>query len=250
MNPPSAPVRPAMNPDEVNRLRATDIKKEIAVFGQFVNLSLGSMNLALRPVLELIRKDHLPERPNQIGQMIPDLLVIMMNPGSSHPMDLEYRPADVAKPEEIDPFGERIPTRPDNTQYQIMRIMLAQGWHHARVLNLSDLRETKSPIFIQRYQELETWSGGSAHSLFSPVRTRERMIRMGQGANLPLLVGWGRNPGLLPLARQCLATLVPERIIGVELPESPGLYAHPSPMMQKAKEAWVKTILAKYRQQP
>ncbi|MBF0416398.1 MAG: hypothetical protein HQL79_11600 [Magnetococcales bacterium] len=33
------------------------------------------------------------------------------------------------------------------------------------------------------------------------------------------------------------------RIVGLEIPGYPGLYAHPSPMMQKAKEAWVNAIL-------
>ncbi|MBF0107983.1 MAG: DUF1643 domain-containing protein [Magnetococcales bacterium] len=229
---------------EANRLKAADIKKIYSVFGQFVTLSLGLGTVSLRPVLELIRKDRLPEDPDRIGRMIPDLLVVMMNPGSSHPLDPHYQPRHATTPEEIDPLGERIPTRPDNTQYQIMRILWARGLGHARVLNLSDLRETKSTRFVALFQDLERYPKGSAHSLFSPERTRERMIRMGQGADIPVLVGWGRHPGLLPLARQCLDTLVPERIIGVAIPGAPGLYAHPSPMMQYAKEAWVEAILA------
>ncbi|MEO5329234.1 MAG: hypothetical protein H7829_13445 [Magnetococcus sp. THC-1_WYH] len=234
-----------MFPGHVNQLKAADIKKVIHVFGQFITLRLGSLTLDLRPVLELIHKDCLPAHPDLIGHRVPDLLVIMMNPGSSRPLDPNYQPQQMTQPQDFDPFGERTPTRPDNTQYQVMRIMLARGFGHARVLNLSDLRETKSPIFIQRFQELETHPDGSAHSLFSPVRSAERKVRMGQDTPIPLLVGWGRHLGLLPLAHQCLATLPQERIIGVEIPGSPGLYAHPSPMLQKAKEAWVNAILEK-----
>ncbi|MBF0433904.1 MAG: DUF1643 domain-containing protein [Magnetococcales bacterium] len=229
---------------DVNRIKAEAIKKIFSVFGQFITLPLAGKVTELRPVLELIRKDRVPASPDHIGRMLPDLLVIMMNPGSSRPLDRHYRSQTVAKARDIDPLGQLTPTRPDNTQYQIMRILLARDLGHARVLNLSDLRETKSPVFIQRFQSLEGHHPeGSAHSLFSPLRTEERRIRMGGDASIPLLVGWGRHPGLLPLARQCLATLVTNRIVGLEIPGYPGLYAHPSPMMQKAKEAWVNAVL-------
>ncbi|HIJ85425.1 MAG: DUF1643 protein [Magnetococcales bacterium] len=231
--------------NDVNRWKALDIKKIFAVFGQFVTLTLGQTTVELRPVLELIRKDCVPDHPDAIGRMVPDLLVIMMNPGSSRPLSPHYRPRHANKPEDLDPFSGLTPTRPDNTQYQIMRVMLARGLGHARVLNLSDLRETKSPIFIKRFRELENLPGGKAHSLFSPSRCAEREQRMGQGRAIPLLVGWGRHVDLLPLAHQCLGTLKTERIVGVEVPGSPGLYAHPSPMLQKAKEAWVNAILEK-----
>lgn len=230
----------------VNCMKADDLKKIFAVFGHFITLSLGGKSVDLRPVLELLRKDLLPDHPDKIGRMIPDLLVIMMNPGSSRPLDPRYCPARVDKPQEIQPFGELTPTRPDTTQYQIMRVMWAKGLGHARVLNLSDLRETKSTVFIPRYQELERIPGGLAHSLFSPSRSAERRLRMGQDAPRPVLVGWGRHPGLLPLARQCLDTLDMKRVIGVEVPGYPELYTHPSPMMQKSKEAWVNAILEKW----
>jgi len=50
---------------------------------------------------------------------------------------------------------EIIPTKPDNAQYQIMRIMLLQKWEHVRVLNLSDLRNGNSGNFSIEYKELK-----------------------------------------------------------------------------------------------
>lgn len=58
----------------------------------------------------------------------PDLMVVMMNPGSSRPID------------GIEDNTKESLAIPDNTQNQIMKVMLNCNLQHARVLNLSDLK--------------------------------------------------------------------------------------------------------------
>ncbi len=59
-------------------------------------------------------------------------MVVMMNPGSSYPLngiDNNFLPSEA---------------QPDITQKQIMRVMDAVGFDYARILNLSDLRTPDS----------------------------------------------------------------------------------------------------------
>ena len=57
-------------------------------------------------------------------------------------------------------------TQPDNTQYQVMRVAVACGWSHVRVLNLSDLRDPKSGSFLERVNALEDDSRGGCIVFF------------------------------------------------------------------------------------
>lgn len=177
-------------------------------------------------------------------ESLPDAVVIMMNPGSSRPIEegdtdsllMMPLPAEFPKP--------LVLTQPDNTQYQIMRIMVSRDWTHVRVLNISDLRDPKSSSFIAKTKVLDGLSGGDAHSLFSTVRKNERedMLRRKPGA--PFILGWGQDAGLIPLAKQCLSCIEGEKTITVPAGNDPALTAHPSPMLQKKKEEWLDAILS------
>ncbi len=148
------------------------------------------------------------------------------------------------------PAGFRKPlvlTQPDNTQYQIMRIMASKDWKHVRVLNISALRDPKSPSFITRTKELDEMANGHGHSMFCDERTakREQMLRRKPGA--PFILGWGQDAGLIPLAKQCLRRIEEENIVTVPAGNDPVLTAHPSPMLQKKKEEWLDSILAAFQ---
>jgi len=86
----------------------------------------------------------------------PDLMVIMMNPGSSRPVD------------GIENNTKESLAIPDRTQDQIMKVMLNSNLQYARILNLSDLREAKSNIFYTKIIELE--NKGISHSIFDENR--------------------------------------------------------------------------------
>ncbi|MGE9294422.1 MAG: DUF1643 domain-containing protein, partial [Puniceicoccales bacterium] len=133
--------------------------------------------------------------------------------------------------------------QPDNTQYQIMRVMAARGWSHVRVLNLSDLRDPKSQKFISRTRMLESLPDGDAHSLFSAIRTHERNTMLNRKPNAPFILGWGQHVGLVRLADQCLHNLKGQRIVTVRSKNDHSLTAHPSPMRQSQKLKWLERIL-------
>jgi hypothetical protein len=179
-----------------------------------------------------------------ISQSLPDAVVIMMNPGSSRPLEEGDTNSLLTMPL---PDGFQKPlvlTQPDNTQYQIMRIAVSKGWKHVRILNISDIRDPKSPSFIARTKALDEIEGGGAHSLFSKARKheREQMLRRKPGA--PFILGWGQDPGLIPLAMQCLSCIEGEKMVTIPSENNPILTAHPSPMMQAKKEAWLDAIRA------
>jgi hypothetical protein len=227
-----------------NRLRAADLKKRFSVFGHFYQISLGGESVGCRSLLELVSQDTMPVDPNELAHSKPDLLVIMMNPGSSRPLDGTYQPPAVTHHLEIPKSREWVATQPDNTQYQIMRIMAARGYNHGRVLNLSDIREPKSPVLFKKMSALESIPGGRVHSLFSSERHAEfEELLESCHDGVAVLVGWGRDKALIPLATVAKKRLAGKTLFGQPVDEEGILYAHPSPMLQRMKEAWVDGVL-------
>ena len=226
----------------VTRLCADDLKKRFGVYGDFYQIMLGGNDYACRSVLELIAHEQTPEDPNGIQFMNPDLLVVMMNPGSSKPQVPCFVPRRV-QGDGTEERPQRVKTRPDNTQYQIMRIMAARGFQHARILNLSDLREPKSPMLMPKLEFLHSIPGGDRHSVFCNDRDLERQRLMGPYGAIPVLAGWGRHKKLLSLATLCVEKLHGWRVIGLPVDDRGLFYAHPSPMLQRGKDLWLTAVL-------
>ena len=65
----------------------------------------------------------------------PNAVVVMMNPGSSAPLQ-----GYAGRQSE----GVAVPAMPDKVQYQIMRLMAAADWSHVRIVNLADIRAASS----------------------------------------------------------------------------------------------------------
>lgn len=245
-----------------NFLYAAELKKIFRCYGHFYRLNIaGAEPLLCRSVLEIT---SLP--PEAVGAKtdpddlfnsaptydhtfegvinLPDAVIIMMNPGSSRPIEDGDTDSLLAMPLPENFKKPLVLTQPDNTQYQLMRIMVSKHWKHIRILNISDIRDPKSPSFIARTKTLDTVKGGGAHSLFSKARKteREQMLHCKPGA--PFILGWGQDAGLIPLATQCLDCIEGEKIVTIPSETNPILTAHPSPMMQDKKEEWIANILA------
>lgn len=240
-----------MKPSSV--IYADELKKTFRCYGHFYRLRIdGAEPQLCRSVLEIT---SLPREavgagtdPNDLFAMpnsprnLPDAGVIMMNPGSSRPIEQGDTDSLLTMPLPAGFSKPLVLTQPDNTQYQIMRIMVSKQWNHVRVLNISDLRDPKSPSFIARTQTLAALPGGDRHSLFCEARSDERANMLKRKPNAPLILGWGQDPGLIPLAEQCLSRIAGEKIITVPAGNHPVLTAHPSPMLQKKKEEWLDSI--------
>jgi hypothetical protein len=239
----------------MNFLYAAELKKTFRCYGHFYRLNIeGAEPLLCRSVLEIT---SLPREAVGAGTdpddlfaapgaelSLPDAVVIMMNPGSSRPVEEGDTDSLLSMPLPENFKKPLVLTQPDNTQYQLMRIAVSKGWKHIRILNISDIRDPKSPSFIARTKALDGIEGGAAHSLFSKIRKteRERMLKRKPGA--PFILGWGQDAGLIPLATQCMDCIKGEKTVTVPAGTDPALTAHPSPMLQAKKEAWLESILA------
>jgi hypothetical protein len=223
---------------------AAELKKRYACYGHFYELMLMNGERAkCRSVLEIVDDSVPADNPSAISERMPDAVVIMMNPGSSHPIDIYHLDEEIHYPQSGAPMRkELVLTQPDNTQYQIMRVAVSMDWNHIRVLNLSDLRDPRSGSFLQRVDALGEIMGGHVHSIFSAERSEECRQSIRRKGGTPILLGWGQDPGLIPLAEQCFKRLDREPVCSVASDVHPMLNAHPSPMLQSKKLQWLESI--------
>ncbi|MCK5686786.1 hypothetical protein KAJ27_21795 [bacterium] len=165
-------------------------------------------------------------KKNDSKKEIPDLMVIMMNPGSSRPID------------GIENNTIESPAVPDNTQYQIMRVMLNCNLEFARIFNLSDLREPKSGIFYSKISEME--KRGIAHSIFDLKRNNEfdKLFI----SDVPIINAWGVSEKLQDLAENTIKRLGKKEFIGLRKESVPHAYYHPLPQNAHKQKEWVKVI--------
>ena len=227
-------------------LYAAELKKRFTCYGHFYELVMMAGERArCRSVLEIVDTAIPQEIPSDISEMEPDVVVIMMNPGSSHSKDIYHIDGEIEYPQDNGSMRkELVLTQPDNTQYQVMRVAAAKGWRHIRVLNLSDLRDPKSGSFLQKTDALSGIMGGHTHSLFCKERTTECTHSLKRKGNTPIMLGWGQDPGLIPLAEQCMKRIEGEPICTVPSDVHPLLNAHPSPMLQSKKLQWLDSMIA------
>jgi len=226
-------------------LYAAELKKRFTCYGHFYELVLMNGERAkCRSVLEIVDTAVPQDNPSDISGMEPDVVVIMMNPGSSHPKDIYHIDGEIEYPRDNGSMRkELVLTQPDNTQYQVMRVAVAKGWRHIRVLNLSDLRDPKSGSFLQKVDALAGVMGGHTHSMFCKERIAECGHSLRRQGNTPIMLGWGQDPGLIPLAGQCLKRIDGEPTRTVSSDVHPLLNAHPSPMLQSRKLQWLENML-------
>ena len=219
--------------NKAQKLRAADLKKVFAVFGHFYDRKFGDVIIPCREILEIISISDVPYDYQTLAHEQPDLVVVMMNPGSSKPVDKKYVPLIINRPSGIVKKRDVIEAKPDNAQYQIMRFMLINGWAHARILNLSDLRQPKSTVFMNTWPNLP-----ESHSIFS--KPRKKALNKLIGEPEKVLLAWSQDESLLPLAEMASSAVRSFNTVGLSRGEN--LYAYPSPLLQKHKEAWLASI--------
>jgi len=107
------------------------LKPAFEVFGHFYSVDLKSgERIECRSVLEIITKERCPAEQDSLLTQIPDAIFVMMNPGSSKPLE----EVENIIPEEL--VGKLdislVPTKPDITQYQVMRVTHCQRFRETR----------------------------------------------------------------------------------------------------------------------
>ncbi len=161
------------------------------------------------------------------NKTIPDLMVVMMNPGSSTPLNA------------IDNENVETELIIDKTQNQIKAVMEACNFEYARVLNLSDFREPKSQSF---YNEIPRLNKNSNHSIFSPIRQKDFNNLF--IPNAPTILAWGVNTKLKDLANQAFKIISKNTNKTFYLTKdfNKCSFYHPLPRSVSKQNEWVSSI--------
>lgn len=163
----------------------------------------------------------------------PQIMVVMMNPGASYPLDNNDNGDTLTEIE------------PECTQYQIVRVMEKLDIQYARVLNLSDLRESESENFFEQI----TRSDDLSHSIFDGSRNadfEQLFIR-----NIPVICAWGVSTKLRRLINLAVSKILSDDsfrlcLLGKSKNNS-HFYYHPNQRSLREKAEWVSTIVQQYR---
>lgn len=224
---------------------AEALEKSYDVFGHFYSVELASTEVVeCRSVLEIATKAHTPKDQSKLSSISPDAVFIMMNPGSSRPL---VKVRNHIRAESMHELAvSLVPTKPDTTQYQVMRLMHFRRWRHVRVLNLSDLRRPKSLEFIKLYQRLEEDSDFDSHSIFAEARKDELADKLPKSRKAPLILAWGLSKKLDPLIERCLSRISRWTTTGLLEEGTTNKYRHPLPSLQKDKRIWLEKMVRQF----
>lgn len=216
---------------------ASDLNKSFAVYGHFYCNDMGNDGkFPCRSVLEIASLNE-KVKIQELSNSKADAIVIMMNPGSSYPVGLDpciaYNKKTIGK---LVPF--LVDTKPDPTQYQIMRIMACKDWKHVRVINLSDLRTPKS---CELYKVLKSIDNDQ-HSVFAKARKKELKLMLNRKDKAPIICAWGIDNKLIPLTKKAIQALKGNTLIGAK-DESKDRFLHASPQNHTQRLKWLTEIL-------
>jgi hypothetical protein len=231
----------------VRFIPAADLKRKFDVFGHFYSVELARNSvIQCRSVLEIVEQNHTPDKISVISKRKPNAVFIMMNPGSSRPLVEVDNRIVVESIHELS--ISLVPTKPDITQYQVMRLMHYCQWPHVRVLNLSDLRCAKSGAFFKQFKELEEEASFDGHFIFSISRKKELALKMTSDKKIPIICAWGLGAELDPLIKRCAANIKKQKTIQGLLKEgTTNRFLHPLPSLQKHQVSWVNRMVNQCR---
>ena len=217
---------------------ADQLKRDFDVLGHFYSIKFAPNNIVdCRSVLEIVTTGSVPEDTATVSDRKPDAVFVMMNPGSSKPLVAVDNHVHAEAIHDL-PIS-LVPTKPDTTQYQVMRLMHYCEWRHVRVLNLSDLRCSKSNAFFKQYKALEV-NGFDSHSIFSKRREQELNSKLKRHKAVPVIRAWGVSTELDLLIERCTSSLGKRKTINGLLKEGmENKYLHPLPSLQSQKLLWV-----------
>jgi len=200
--------------EALHTLQGIKLSEKFKIIGLFYEIN----GHKLRKYLDIKRKDS--------SQKTPDLMVVMMNPGSSFPLD------------GVDNNSNPSEAEPDTTQQQIMKVMDAASFDYARIINLSDLRTPDSNELYKFIKSDE--SKAIEHSIFSVNRKAD--LRKLFIKNVPVIYGWGVNSALVPLAKLAIEALCISEPLGILKPKTKYSYYHPLPRIYSKQLEWVRLI--------
>lgn len=223
---------------ELNYRSKGELQKDYSVFGWFYDIkSKGKY----RSVLEIHRNLNNNEiQPYLINKHRIDLVVVMMNPGGSEPANKKdiYHIDETKELDRLYEIKEVVPTNPDLTQFQLMRVMDSfTTINCVRVLNLSDISEVNSTDLPKQLKNLD-------HSLFLGKRNNELNAIFPKST--PVLLAYGGIDKLKEAARQVHKFIGDRTILGVTESGKELYYQHPLRRYKRNAE-WVNAIVNQIR---
>ncbi|MSQ97324.1 MAG: DUF1643 domain-containing protein [Gemmataceae bacterium] len=227
----------------VEFIPAEKLKNKFGVFGHFYSVQVTPKKVVeCRSVLEIVETAYAPQKTAVLSYRKPDAVFIMMNPGSSRPLvDVDNRIHAKAIHELTISL---VPTKPDTTQYQVMRLMHYCEWQHVRVLNLSDLRCPKSGVFFKQFKGLEEDFSFDAHSVFSGRRKNELALKLTKHSAIPVIRAWSVSAELDQLIERCTSKLAKAKTVrGLMKEGTTNKFLHPLPSLQSQKVQWVNRMV-------
>ena len=218
---------------------ADELKKQFEVLGHFYDVCIGEQVFKCRSLLEIV------ELGRYQPDAIPDAVVVMMNPGSSVPLDRKYSPELFSINEMFSSTWKKeiIPARPDNAQYQIMRLMLLNNWRYVKILNLSDLRNGNSGKFSKEFQAASTKDSSNPHCITHTSRRKELTCALRTKSDGPVIAAWGSVEVLKESAFAMIA-LQPD-VVGLKRDQP--WYRYASPYKKDHKLEWLTKMDAKVK---
>lgn len=231
----------------VRFIPAEELKSRYDILGHFYSVQVAPNRvIECRSVLEIVETTCAPAETNMVSVRKPDAVFIMMNPGSSRPLVEVNNRIDAGTIHEL-PIS-LVPTKPDTTQYQVMRVMQYCNWRHVRVLNLSDLRCSRSGEFFKQFRQLEEDDSFDSHSIFSARRKNELALKLTKHNAIPVVRAWGVSPHLDPLIDRCISKITRTRAVrGLMKDGTADKFLHPLPSLQRQKLEWVNRMVEQCR---
>lgn len=208
---------------------AADLKKKYSVKGRFYVLSSDNSTTKCRSLLTISSTTTSNKR---------SLLVVMLNPGSSRPFYNEYIETEISTMH-IDDL-EHIPlidVKPAPTQYQIMRVMNELKFSFANIINLLDIRETKSGHL---FDKVKNGNIATEASIFS--ETRQTELRNYFTSDTIVILAWGNTRAIFDYEKKALEKIssLTDKVFTVR--GNDNRICHPSPQNQNLKIKWLDNI--------
>lgn len=162
------------------------------------------------------------------GLTNPDLMVIMMNPGSSHP-----EPAIKSYPAISNEIF--FPTHPDPTQWRVVDFMQKHKYYYARVINLSDLCNPASCSLKK--------DAIQKHSLF--LKWDRKYLKKYFQHETDILLAWGAKKIFHYIAHEALSFAITNlgsnnKVYGAIKESDDLVFYHP--LYKRKKHGWLNNV--------
>ncbi|WP_422123296.1 DUF1643 domain-containing protein [Planococcus sp. X10-3] len=204
---------------------AKDLEGVFSTEAAFYKLNTGERTHLCRSLAAIRRKGTQKERV--------DALFVLLNPGKCLPVDGEDSIPLLSGIVDGVPLN---PATPDNTMYQLMRLMERMNWDHVQIINLTDLRTgtfddyKESKKFMQEQED-------SRHNIFAIDRYSELMDCVERAD--AIIAGWGVKSSITPIALEAYTILSELGTVSGLANSSHPLYYHPFPWIRGKCIQWL-----------